>query len=78
MESISREELLALPPSTNLVTAGRAIGIGRTKAHQLARAGAFPVRVLRVGATYRVVTADLLALLGLEEQRVTREPQGAA
>lgn len=61
-----RDELLALPVSIDLVTAGRALGIGRTKAHALARNGEFPVRVLRVGAKYRVVTTDLLTLLGVE------------
>ncbi|WP_242642104.1 hypothetical protein [Lentzea alba] len=49
------------------MTAGRALGIGRTKAYELARAEDFPARVLRLGNTYRVVTADLLRLLGVEE-----------
>ena len=44
-------ELLALPAAVPLwPTAARALGIGRTKAHQLARAGQFPVPVLRLGA----------------------------
>lgn len=64
---LSRRELLKLPPSVDLVTAGRALGIGRTKAYELARAEDFPARVLRLGNTYRVVTADLLRLLGIEE-----------
>jgi hypothetical protein len=58
------DELLALPVSMDLVTAGRALGIGRTKAHELVRAGAFPVRVLRIGHAYRVTRADLLHVLG--------------
>lgn len=64
---LSRRELLELPPSVDLVTAGRALGIGRTKAYELARAEDFPARVLRLGNTYRVVTADLLRLLGIKE-----------
>jgi hypothetical protein len=63
---MNRAELLALPSSVDLATAGRALGLGRTKSHELARAGQFPVRVLRLGNAYRVPTADLLALLGID------------
>ena len=58
-------ELSALPAVTDLVTAGRALGLGRTKAYELARNGEFPCPVIRVGKTYLVPTAGLLALLGL-------------
>lgn len=58
-------EIRKLPAVVDLVTAGRALGLGRTKAYQLARSGEFPCRILRVGASYLVPTADLLALLGL-------------
>jgi hypothetical protein len=63
---MSRAELLALPPTTDLPTAARALGIGRTTAYQLARAGEFPTPVLRLGARYRVVTSGLLAALGID------------
>ncbi|WP_242891140.1 DNA-binding protein [Actinomadura litoris] len=58
-------EIRSLPVTIDLVTAGRAFGVGRTKAYQLARTGQFPCKVLRVGRNYRVATADLLAALGL-------------
>ncbi|GAA2456227.1 hypothetical protein GCM10010191_89480 [Actinomadura vinacea] len=58
-------ELRSLPVTVDLVTAGRAFGIGRTTAYQLARTGQFPCRVLRIGRSYRVRTADLLTALGL-------------
>ncbi|TYB41010.1 helix-turn-helix domain-containing protein [Actinomadura chibensis] len=58
-------EIRSLPATIDLVTAGRVFGVGRTKAYQLARTGEFPCRVLRVGQSYRVSTADLLAVLGL-------------
>ena len=61
---MSRAELLSLPVSMDLVTAARALGIGRTKAHELARTGNFPVRVLRLGNKYRVARADLFRVLG--------------
>jgi hypothetical protein len=63
---MTREELLALPVSIDLMTAARALGIGRTLAQGLARSGEFPVKVLRLGNRYKVVTSDLLALLGVE------------
>lgn len=65
---MTREELLALPASIDLVTAGRALGIGRTLAHELARQGEFPVRVLRLGNRYRVPTAEVLRALGVGAQ----------
>jgi len=64
--SLTRAELLALPAAIDLVTAGRALGIGRTRAHELARGGDFPLPVLRLGREYRVATAELLCLLGIE------------
>lgn len=63
--AMTRSDLLALPAAIDLVTAGRALGIGRTKAHELVRAGQFPVRVLRLGSAYRVPTAEVLNLLGI-------------
>jgi Helix-turn-helix domain len=58
-------EIANLPAVTDLVTAARALGIGRTRAYELARDGSFPCRVIRAGKTWMVPTADLLHLLGL-------------
>jgi len=63
MRAMSQAELLELPAVTDLVTAGRALGIGRTRSFELARRGEFPVPLLRVGCTWRVPTATLLAVL---------------
>ena len=63
MVGMSRAELLELPVVIDLVTAARALGIGRTRAFELVRRGEFPVPVLRVGSTWRVPTAPLLSLL---------------
>ncbi len=60
------DELLALPVAVDLVTAGRAFMLGRTKAHDLARAGEFPCPVLRIGNAYRVTRVDLLRSLGID------------
>lgn len=55
----------SLPPTLSIVEAGEWLGIGRTTAYQLARDGAFPVRTIRVGYQRRVITAELLAMLGI-------------
>jgi len=62
---MSREELLELPAAVDLETGNRALGLGRSKGYELAKRGQYPCKVLRLGNAYRVVTADLLALLGL-------------
>ncbi|MEU6001623.1 hypothetical protein ABZ837_27870 [Streptomyces sp. NPDC047197] len=64
-QGMSREELLALPVSVDLETGNRALGLGRSKGYELAKRGQYPCKVLRLGSAYRVVTADLLNLLGL-------------
>lgn len=66
MPSMTRAEILALPAVVNLVTAGRALGLGETKTRELARRDEFPVRLLKVGNRYRAATADILTYLGLE------------
>ncbi len=58
-------EIADLPAVTDLVTAGRALGLGRTKAYDLARAGQFPCPLIRAGRTWLVPTAGLLIVLGL-------------
>ncbi|MER6812986.1 DNA-binding protein [Spirillospora sp. NPDC000708] len=63
---MSQDELLGLPTTTSVETAARAIGLGRTRAYELARRGEFPCKVIRIGASYRVVTVDLRRLLGIE------------
>lgn len=66
--SMTVEELKALPVTVDLVTAGRAFGVSRTKAHQLAKSGEFPCPVLRLGNKYRVPRAGLLRALGIEDE----------
>lgn len=63
---LTAAQIRKLPAMVVLVTAGRALGIGRTKSYALARAGTFPCRVLRVGDSYLVPTSGLLPLLGLQ------------
>ena len=63
--SLTRSQLLALPAAIDVETAGRAFGIGRTTAYALAKSGTFPCKVLRAGKAYRVITQDLLRVLGI-------------
>ena len=64
-KGMTREELLALPAAVDLDTGNRALRLGRSKGYELAKRGQYPCKVLRLGKAYRVVTADLLNLLGL-------------
>lgn len=71
---MNRDELLALPTVVDLMTAGRAWGVSRSQAYELARRGDFPCPVQRIGSRYRVVTEHLLASLGLTGERPTQSP----
>ncbi|MQY11421.1 hypothetical protein SRB5_15390 [Streptomyces sp. RB5] len=63
------EELLALPPTVNVTTAARALGIGVHKAYNLIKDGTFPVQPLSLGGTVRVPTAALWRVLGVTPPR---------
>jgi hypothetical protein len=63
--ALTLAEIGGLPAVTDLVTAGRALGLGRTKAYELARTGQFPCPVIKSGRTWLVPTAGLLGVLGL-------------
>ncbi|RKR88283.1 hypothetical protein BDK92_2593 [Micromonospora pisi] len=60
------EQVRELGLVTSLETAGQILGIGRSKAYELARHDQFPVRVMRVGRCYRVAVPGILAHLGAE------------
>jgi excisionase family DNA binding protein len=60
-------DLAALPPTIDVETAADILGIGRTLAYQLARAGEFPCRIIKAGRRYRVPTAELRRVLGEAE-----------
>ncbi|GAA1711043.1 helix-turn-helix domain-containing protein [Kribbella yunnanensis] len=62
---LTRAELFALPVTVDVATAARALGLGRSTGYELVRRGKFPCRVLQVGSSYRVPTAELMRILGL-------------
>ena len=68
-QPLSRAELLALPPVINLATLGRALGLSEPVVRERARRDEFAalgIRVLQLGAQYRIPTADVLRFLGIE------------
>jgi hypothetical protein len=66
---LSRAEILALPPAIDLPTLGRVFGVSEptirqaNRSRELERLG---IRVNRIGAQYRVITASVWAYLGLD------------
>ena len=69
MTPLTRAELLALPAATDLRTLGQAFGISEPVVRELRRQGRFEemgIRINRLGLQYRVVTADILRVLGIE------------
>jgi hypothetical protein len=52
--------------TTDVGTAGSILGIGRSKAYELAKADRFPVRLVRIGRRYLVPVMALLRLLDVE------------
>lgn len=63
--TMTQAELDDLPVSFDIITAGRALGLGRSMSYEMAQNGTFPVRVTRIGSLYRVTRADLYAHLGI-------------
>jgi hypothetical protein len=59
------EAVRALGITTDVETAGSILGIGRSKAYALAKAGRFPAKTIRVGRSYVVSVPAILELLGV-------------
>lgn len=68
--ALSFTEVFDLPVAVDLRTAARALGICPATAYKLIHLRSFPCRVLRVGGRYRVPTAELMRVLGIEERPV--------
>lgn len=72
VKPLTRDELIELAKTTpvvNLVTTGRAFGVSEPVIREQARNGELErmgVRVLRLGAQYRVPVTDILRVLGIE------------
>jgi hypothetical protein len=65
---MTRAEILAMPPTISLPDLGRALGVSepvireQARREELQRIG---IKVVRLGAQYRVVTASLWTFLGI-------------
>jgi hypothetical protein len=62
----TEQALRSLGLTTDVETAGAILGVGRTKAYELAKAGEFPVKILRIGRRYVVPVPAMLRLLNGE------------
>jgi hypothetical protein len=62
----TEDAVRALGMTTDIATAGEVLGIGRTKAYEMARADEFPVPLPRAGRRYLVSVPALLKLLGVD------------
>lgn len=61
------EDVRRWPAAVDVDDACKALGISRAHGYAAVHRGDFPARVITVGRRYRVVTADLLRLLGAEQ-----------
>ncbi|CUU60626.1 hypothetical protein Ga0074812_14343 [Parafrankia irregularis] len=68
MKTWTEKEIDQLGARVGIVTAGEILGIGRTKAYELAARDEFPVPVLRIKGRYQVPTAPLKHLLGIHKE----------
>lgn len=59
------DELRLWPPTCDPPAASAALGISRSYGYELIKRGEFPVRTLQVGGKTRVLTADLMRVLGI-------------
>ena len=65
---MSRAQILGLPPTIGLADLGRVFGISEPTARARQRSGdweALGIRVVRLGAQYRVITSTVHAVLGI-------------
>ena len=62
---VAADEIRRLPAALTVVQAARLLGIGRSSAYQAVKSGTWPTRVLRIGRTIRIPSAEVLALLGI-------------
>jgi hypothetical protein len=68
VKPLARAEILALPPAISLADLGRALRVSEPVIRAQHRSGELErlgIRVVRLGAQHRVVTADLWRFLGI-------------
>ena len=76
---MTRKEIEALPPVITLATLAQALGVSEPTIRQTCRSGELGrlgIKVNRIGAQHRVVTASLHAYLGLNGSASSEPPDG--
>jgi len=63
MTAPTLDEIRRWPATVGVPTAAPALGISTSYLYELAGRGESPVRVLKIGTRYRVVTSELIKLL---------------
>jgi hypothetical protein len=63
VKAITLDEIRQWPVTVDIPKACPPLNISKSHGYALAAAGLFPCRVIKIGRRYRVVTADLIALL---------------
>jgi hypothetical protein len=74
---MSHEELLALPVSFSVYKAGRALGMGSDKTHQMVKSGEFPITVRSLGKRKICTRVDLFAYLEMDAHGAPLPPAPA-
>jgi hypothetical protein len=69
--TITRAELQAMPTVIDLPTAARALGLGRTKAYELAKAGQFPVGSFALAADIVSPPLTFFGCLGCPRTKIS-------
>jgi Helix-turn-helix domain len=65
--SVTLAEICQWPATVDVRQGARALGISKSAAYEAIRTGTFPVKVIKAGGSYRVVTAALVKLLSQTE-----------
>ena len=66
---LSREQILALPPTITLAELGRVLDVSEPTiraAHRRGEIEAMGLKVVKLGSQYRVITSSVWAFLGLD------------
>jgi hypothetical protein len=58
------DEIRQWPATCDIAAASRAFGVSKSHGYELHAQGCFPARTIKVGGRIRVITADLIKVLG--------------
>jgi predicted DNA-binding transcriptional regulator AlpA len=64
-QAMTRDELLGLPAMITMTKAFEALGVSRSVGYRMIHTGTFPTRLIPIGKSFRVASADLCAALGV-------------